>query len=118
MEPGSLDVGGAEAVDQSDREIAQGGQNLWGVAGAQAGTVFSKADITHIMGSGFDPPMPTIELQQALGTGLGGGEGGDEIHDLGSGFARLGHGAGELSHLCHSRPISLQVVRKGRCHLD
>ena len=39
MAPGSLDVGGAEAVDQSDREIAEGGHNLWGEAFAQAGTV-------------------------------------------------------------------------------
>ena len=34
MAPGSLDVGGAEAVDQRNREIAEGGQNLWSVAGA------------------------------------------------------------------------------------
>ncbi len=104
MAPGSLDVGGAEAVDQSDREIAEGGQNLWGVAGAQAGTVFPKADITHIMGSILDTPMPTIEVQQALWTGLGGGEGGDEINDLGGDFARLGHGASELSDLRDKGP--------------
>ncbi len=109
MAPGSLDVGGAEAVDQRDREIAEGGQNLWGVASAQAGTVFPKADITHIMGAIFDTPMPTIEVQQALGTRLAGGEGGDEINDLGSGFARLGHGASELSHLRDKRPGGCEI---------
>ncbi len=109
MAPGSLDVGGAEAVDQRNREIAEGGHNLWGEAFAQAGTVFPKADITHRMGSVFDTPMPTIGVQQALGTRLRGREGGDEINDLGGGFARLGHGASELSHLRDKRPVGSQI---------
>ena len=37
MAPGSFDVGGAEAVDQRDREIAEGGQNLWGVGSRASG---------------------------------------------------------------------------------
>jgi len=53
--------------------------------------------------------MPTIEVQQALGTRLAGGEGGDEINDLGGGFARLGHGASELSHLRDKRPGGCEI---------
>ncbi len=45
MVPSCRDLGRAGAVDQGDREIAEGGQNLWGVASAQAGTVFLEADI-------------------------------------------------------------------------
>ena len=64
------DVRGAEAVDQGDREIAQSGQDLGSIAGAQAGAVFSEADIAHRMGAVHDAPMPTVEVQQALWTGL------------------------------------------------
>ena len=49
MEPSSLDVGGAEAVDQGNREITEGGQNLGSIAGAQAGAIFSEGHIAHIM---------------------------------------------------------------------
>jgi len=79
MASGRRDLGGAEAMDQGDGEIATGGHNLWGVAGPQAGTVFLEGDIAHIMGAIFDAPMPTIEVQQTLWTGLGGRKGGDEI---------------------------------------
>ena len=34
MPPGGGDVGRAEAMDERDGEIAQGGQDLWSVAGA------------------------------------------------------------------------------------
>src|SRR2546425_11709216 len=76
------DVRRAEAVDQGDREIAEGGHHLWGIARAQAGAVLPKADIAHIMEAILYAPMPTIELQQALWTGLGRREGGDEIDHL------------------------------------
>src|SRR5258706_5232320 len=58
----------------------------------------------HLRLDYFDAPMPAIKLQQALRTGLGGREGGDEIDDLGGGFARFGHGAGELSNLSDKWP--------------
>ena len=37
------DLGGAKAMDQGDGEIAQGGHNLWSIAGAQAGAVFPRS---------------------------------------------------------------------------
>lgn len=57
-------------MDQGDGKIAEGGHNLWSIAGAQAGAVFSEADIAHRMGAVHDAPMPTVEVQQALWTGL------------------------------------------------
>ena len=73
MAAGRLDLAGAAAVDQGDGEIAQGGQNLGGVARSQAGAIFPKADITHIMGTVLDTPMAPIEREQVLRTGLGRG---------------------------------------------
>ena len=43
MAPGRRNVRGAEAVDQGDRQIAQGGQNLRSMAGAQAGAVLPRS---------------------------------------------------------------------------
>jgi len=49
MASGSGDLRGAGAMDQGDDQITQGGHNLGGMTGAQAGTVFAKADIAHIV---------------------------------------------------------------------
>src|SRR5215470_4056264 len=109
MASGRRDVRGAEAVDQGDGSIAQGGHDLWSVAGAQAGAVFLEGDIAHRMGTVCDAPMAAIELQQALGTSLGGGEGGDEINHLRGGCAGFGHAAGELSDLGDKGPVRSQI---------
>ena len=109
MAPGRRNVRGAEAVDQGSHEIAEGGQHLWGVPGAQAGAVFLEADIAHIMATVFDAPMPAIEVQQALWTGLEGREGGDEIDHLSGGFARSGHGTGQLSDSRDERSAGSKV---------
>ena len=61
MASSGLDVAGAVPVDQGDRQIAEGGQNLWGVARPQARPIFAKGDIAHIMGALFDTPMPPVE---------------------------------------------------------
>ena len=109
MASGRGNLRGAKAMDQGDGEIAQGGQNLWGVAGAQAGAIFPKGDIAHIMAAILDAPMPAIELQQALGTGLGGSEGSDEIDHLGGRGAGFGHAPDELRHLCDKGPASSEI---------
>jgi hypothetical protein len=46
-------------MDQGDNQIAQGGQDLWGIAGAQAGAILAKADIAHKVQAVFNVPMPT-----------------------------------------------------------
>ncbi len=109
MAPRRRDVRGAEAMDQGDRQIAEGGQNLWGEAFAQAGAIFLEADLAHIMGAIFDAPMPTTLVQQAIWTGLGGREGGDKIDHLAGSLARFGHRASELSDLRDKRPGRSQI---------
>src|SRR5260370_2013740 len=109
MAPRRRDVRGAEAMDQGDRQIAEGGQNLWGEAFAQAGAIFLEADLAHIMGSIFDAPMPTTLVQQAIWTGLGGREDGDKIDHLAGSLARFGHRASELSDLRDKRPRRSQI---------
>jgi hypothetical protein len=36
-------------MNKSNDQIAQGGQDLWSMAGASAGAIFQKGDITHVM---------------------------------------------------------------------
>ncbi len=76
MSSGRGDLRGAEAMDQGDDEIAQGGEDLRSMASAQAGAIFAKVDIAHIMETIFNAPMSTIQVQQALRAGLAGRKGG------------------------------------------
>jgi hypothetical protein len=43
MTPGRPDLGRTGAMDQGEGEIAEGGHNLWSMAGAQAGAVFPRS---------------------------------------------------------------------------
>ena len=49
MSSGRGNLRGAEAMDQGDDEIAQGGEDLRGMASAQAVAIFAKVDIAHKM---------------------------------------------------------------------
>src|SRR5258707_1790677 len=73
MTSGSGDLRGAGAMDQGDDQITQGGHNLGGVTGAQAGTVFAKTNIAHIVRTVFNTSMPAVQVEQAPRTSLGGG---------------------------------------------
>ena len=90
------------------------------MARAKAGAIFKKSDITHVMRPVFNAPMSPNQFKQALETSLLPRKGGDDVNHLKGGLASLfgGDSAGELSHLSHSRPISLQVVRKSASHFD
>ena len=99
MLPGRGNLRRAGAMDQGDHQVAQGGQDLWGAARAQAGAIFPKADIAHIMQAVFNPPMPSYQFQQTLLTGLWRREGSDEIDDLSRGLADFGDGTRELGQL-------------------
>ncbi len=71
MAPRCRDVRGAEAMDQGDRQIAEGGQNLWGEAFAQAGAIFLEADLAHRMGAILvarqEGSLPPARLQNEVG---------------------------------------------------
>src|SRR5260370_42203568 len=90
-------------MDQGDRQIAEGGQNLWGEAFAQAGAIFLEADLAHRMGAIFDAPMPTTLVQQAIWTGLGGRGGVANIDHIAGSLSRFGYRASELRDLRDKR---------------
>jgi len=52
-------------MNQGDRQIAKGGQELWGVAGAKMGAVFLEGDIANRVRAIFDPPMSSNQGEQA-----------------------------------------------------
>ena len=95
------DVARPGAVDEGNGKIAAGSKNLRGIAGAEAGAVFAKGDIAHVVQAIFDLPVATNQGEQTFGAGLGRSEGGDEIHGVGADASRgrRGDGAGELSDL-------------------
>ena len=70
------------------------------------------------MGAVLDAPVPAVEVQQALWTGLGRREGSDEIDYLGGDFAGFGHGAGELRNLFDKRPAGSEIGVHLGTHLD
>src|SRR6266699_1871989 len=75
----SSNLRGPAAMNESDGQIAQRSHDLRGRASAQAGAIFSEGDITHIMQSIFDAPMPARQIEQTPRTGLDLGEVGDEV---------------------------------------
>ncbi len=98
------DLRGARAMDQSNTQVAQSREDLWSIASAQAGAILSKADIAHRVQAIFTTPLASHQLQQALRSGFGGRQSGDERDDLGGGLVGFGDGTGELGHLCDKGP--------------
>src|SRR5258708_18639315 len=112
------DVRRAKAMDQCDGKIAEGGHNLWSIAGSAAGAVFPEGDIAYILRAVLDAPMPAIEVQQALWTGLARSKSGDKIDHLAGSLAGFGHGAGELSDLRDKGPARSEMGIHLGTHLD
>src|SRR2546421_430322 len=108
------------SMNERNDQIARSGQDLWSISGAKAGAIFGKGDVTHIMRTILNAPVASHQLKEALGRSLLPGQGGDDVHDLNGDLASLfgGDSTGELSYLGHTRPVSLEVVRKGRSDLD
>src|SRR5260370_12006976 len=69
-------------MNEIDGQIAQSSHDLRGRASAQAGAIFPEGDITHIMQSIFDAPMPARQIEQTPRAGLDLGEIGDEVDHL------------------------------------
>ncbi len=66
-------------MNEGGGQIAQRGHELRSRARAQARAIFPKGDITHIMKSILDAPMPPLQVEEASGAGLDGGEIGQEV---------------------------------------
>ena len=65
-------------MNEGDGHIAQGGHALRSRASMQAGSIFAKADIAHVMRSILNAPMTTHQIEEASRTGLNGGQVSDE----------------------------------------
>ena len=107
-------------MNEGDGQIAQRGHDLRSRAGAQAGTVFAKGDIAHIMHTILNAPMTPRQIEEAARAGLDGSEVGDEIDHFLGGFARFAHGdrARQARHLTNQRPGGSQVVVQATTDLD
>ena len=101
--------GEAGPMQQSEREIATGGQDLRGVVSPKTGTVFLEGDIANVMGVIFDAPMAANQGEQVGWGSLLRREIGDEIDDLGRGLPVLSNDASHLRHLSHEGPSGGQV---------
>ena len=66
-------------MNKGNSQIAQGRQELRSRASAQAGAIFAKGGIPHIMQAVLNAPMPTHQIEEASRTGLNLGEVGDEV---------------------------------------
>jgi len=80
---GGGDVGALAVTRQSDGEIAAGGEDLGGGAGADWGAVLVEGDVSNIVDLVFDAPMAARERQQGRGVRLSSGEAGDGVGDFG-----------------------------------
>ena len=100
-------------MNEADSQIAQGGHDLRGRAGAQTGSIFPKGDIAHIMQTIFDAPMPTVQIKETTRTGLERGEIGQEVNHLMGRLAGFVHGHGPPQA---SAPLELRANGKPDSH--
>jgi len=107
-------------MNEGDGQIAQGGHELRSRARAQAGAIFAKGGIPHIMQAVLNAPMTTHQIEEVSRTGLDLGEVGDEVDYLLGRLAGLAHrhGARQASHLTHQRPSGSQIVVHATTDLD
>jgi hypothetical protein len=78
---GTVDWPGA--AERTDGEVAQAGHDLWAGPGAQPGGVLGEGHIPDPVQAVLDRPVPTDEVGQPGGVGLGVGEAGDRVDDHG-----------------------------------
>ncbi len=107
-------------MNEGDGQIAQSSHDLRSRASVQAGAIFPKGDIAHIMRTILNAPMATPQLEEASRTGLDLSEVGDEIDHLLGDLAGLAHPdvAGQTSDLTHQWPGGSQVVIHATTDLD
>ncbi len=91
--------GGAGATDEGIGEVADGGEELGGIARTQRGTILAEDDIADPVAT-LDGPMAVGNGEQAGGVGLRRGQAGEQKADIAGGaVAILGRGeqAGDLA---------------------
>src|SRR5437879_117913 len=70
---------GAGATNQGQRQVAEGRDQLRGVAGAEARVIFVKGDVAHRVAAVLDAPVLAHEAQERRWVGSFRRQGGDEI---------------------------------------
>src|SRR3989442_5326953 len=90
------------------------------MASAQTRAIFLEGDITHVMRAIFNAPMSANQFEQTLGRGLLSCERRNEIDHLSSRLSSFADGdsAGELSDLCHTRPVLLEILVESSSDLE
>lgn len=99
-------------MNKGDGQIAQRGHALRSRASVQAGAIFTKGHVAHVMRPVLNAPMTTHQIEEAPRTGLDLGKVGDEIDHLPGGLAGLAHrhSARQASDLTEQRPGRSQIV--------
>src|SRR5260370_29490714 len=97
-------------MNKRNSQVATGSQNLRSVACAEAGAVFGKGDITHIVQAIFNAPVPTAQFQQMLRCRLSRWQNTDEVNDFNGGFSLFGASTGQFVDISDSRPMSLKIA--------
>jgi hypothetical protein len=84
-------------MNESNGQVATGSQNLRSMGYADAGTVFGKSDITHIVQAVFNAPVSTAQFQQLLRCRSSRWQNADEVNDFDGGFSFFSAGTGVLA---------------------
>ncbi len=105
-------------MNKSNSQVATGSQNLRRVACAEAGAVFGKGDITHIVQAIFNAKVATAQFQQMLRCRLSRWQNTDEVNDFNGGFSLFGASTGQFGDMSDSRPIDLQIGTEFLTHSD
>ena len=71
-----------EESDEADGQVAQGGRDLWAVAGAQLVAVLIEDHVSDPVKSVLDSPVPLDPGRDDLGPGIGHRQGADQVDHL------------------------------------
>lgn len=98
-----------ETVEEAQRQVAQGGQCLRSVSGADGGGIFPEEGILGAVQAVFDAPVAAVIAEQLAGRGLGFAQAGDEAYLLDRRFAGafVDSRPGNASPLFKSRPADM-----------
>ncbi len=92
-------------MNKRNSQIATGSQNLRRVARAEAGAVFAKGDITHIVQAIFNAKVATAQFQQMLRCRLSRWQNTDEVNNFNGGGSLFGASTVQFGDMSDSRPI-------------
>ncbi len=102
---GRGDVFASLAMEEPDRRIAKGGQDLRGGMRTHSALVFAEGLVTHVMQRVFDAPVTTPPSQQLRGVSLISGNAGDSVLDFDCLLPLATGRANQPADLCQTWPV-------------